>query len=362
MEKEDLKYKDLNLRINNLEKKIEGLEDKESGTFDNNSFIALFLDVFNFKKFLEIILRSQKRYTITEPQIYIILLFIFLSFIFWQTGILYPVKSSTITILGLIFAAICFEFLGANTSIFKFIFSRDTRTKSFIDKIPSMSYREIKNLVINQNFSPQCMDYFIKSLENKDKYSPDLVYLIIDNQVLRSQNLDLLFSEDIIKNLQEDLIIRVLFIKRNSLKIQHIQNIYDTCKNNTVIIKILIATQKYCDGLLKDYPENKNEPENKDDLFDYYEKYQTKKIHIDWKLKLIPISHFRILSMILIVGLLGFSAIFLFIKSTETGIPIPFYDFLKITAPVILLIFIKPFFSCLYEIYYNHYINNISSN
>lgn len=362
MGQEDLNYKDLTLRINNLEKKIKDLEDKENDSFDNNSFITLFLDMFNFKRFLEIILRSQKRYTITDPQIYLILLFSFLCFIFWQTGILNPGKSSTMTILGLIFVGIIFEFLGANTSIFKSIFVRDTRTKSFLEKIPLMSTKEIKNLINNQNFSTRCMDYFIKSLENKDKYSPDLVYLIIDSQVLRSQNLDLLFSKNIVKNLREDIIMRVLFLKRDSLKIQQIQNIYEICKNNTKLIKILIATQKYSDSLLSVYANN-------NDLFDYYEKYQIKKINMDWKLKLIPINHFRKLyGILLLLGIISTIILIILIvqEYIKEGLPISSEEsFVILIVPFLLLIIlfnfiIKPFFLWSYEKYYNHYINNIS--
>ena len=259
--------------------------------------------------------------------------------------------SSAITTLRLILVGICFEFLGANTSIFKSIFKK----QCFLESISSMSKKQISTLMNTKNFSPNCMDSFIISLKNKDEYSPDIVYLIIDRQKLIPQNLDLLFSNDIIENLQADLIIRVLFKNRNSLKVKHIKNIYECCNKNASLVKILFATQKYSDSLLKYYPDEK-------DLLEYYEKYQIKKTHIDWKLNFIRADDFEALNSILVIVVAFVSVIDLMVVVLKIYPLYPLYPFMIIALfpPLFgaLISFNNPF-ALLYENYYKRYINNV---
>lgn len=267
-----------------LEERIFSLEEKNDRDFDENSVIALFLDVFNFKKFLEIIFYNQKRIRFTQNSIHIILLFLFLLFIFWQNEILQFSRSPATITLGIIFFAGIFEILGANTSLFKRFFVKNTKTKLFFEKLPSMSAHEIKTFIKNQTFSTDCINYFIRNLENKDKYSPAIVYQIISTQVIRTENLDLLFSSSIIKNLHPDLIIRVLYKCENFLKYQHIETIYENFKHRDDVIKVLFATQKYSECLLDLKPTSS-------EVKEYYNKFQIETKHVKGVLKIYPINN-----------------------------------------------------------------------
>ena len=289
-------------KFTDLEERIFRLEEKNERDFDENSVIALLLDIFNFKKFLEIIFYSQKLIRFTQNSIHIILLLIFLLFIFWQNEILQFSKSPATITLGIIFIAGIIEISGANTSLFKRFFVKNTKTKSFFENIPSMPVHEIKRFINNQTFSTDCMNYFIRNLENKDKYPPVIVYQVIDTQMIRTENLDLLFNSSVIKNLHPDLIIRVLYKCENFLKYQHIKAVYENFKHRDDVIKVLFATQKYSDCLLDLKPTGSQKPTSSK-VKEYYNKFQIEKKHIKGVLKIYPINNIPLFIMLMFTSI-----------------------------------------------------------
>lgn len=330
---------------------------------DENSIVAYFLDTFNIKKLLETIAYNQRYIKVTQNFIHIILLLIFLIFIFWEADVLRLEKSSpTITIIILIFVAF-FELLGANTSLFKNIFDNDLKTKKFIAKLPLLSNNEIREESQYQNFSPSNLDYFIERLRNVNEYSPEVVYIILDSQYLRKQNLDLLFSPEIIKNVSPKLILRILFKKRNNLTNENILNIYKNCLENQKIVKTLIATQEHSDFLIQLYPENSK-------LLEYYQKYQERKEHIDWMLRLIPIGKLnkisRDLALLVWFFLMGITTLGLtFELKTNTSKSSSFQDFVVTFFGTLIMVsffyafILKPLSIKVYNYYYKHILNNI---
>ena len=364
------KFDSLEKRVYNVEKYHEYFEERitdieQKSNDQDNSIISFVLDILNVKRLLELIFYNQKRIKITNNFINLTLLTLFLVIVFWKTGTISFERSPTTEALFLICIVGLIELVGANTSIFKAAFSRDAKTRIFLEKVHSMSSNEIKEAIKYQFFSVRCMDYFIKSLENKDKYSPEVVDLIIGGQVLRTQNLDLLFGKNVIVNLHADLIIGVLFEKRDSLKTQNIQNIYESCKDNRKIIKILIATQKYSDSLLKQYPKNT-------ELFDFYEKYQNEKTHLDWILKIVPISHIkkihRTLIFVTFTVPIVLYAVVGPINYEHSGVSIQINDIFAILVVSFIFvamlnsIFILPFLNWTDDKYYNRYIGNVTNN
>lgn len=271
----------LSNKITILEKRITHLENEKDEDVGENSVISLLLDIFNFKKFLETIFHSQNKIVFTHNFINIVLLFLFLLFIFWQSEVLNFSKTPATIALGFIVIAGFFEVLGANTSLFKNFFVKDAKTKTFFDKISSLSAYQIDNFLKNQTFSVECLNHFIMSLNDKDRYPPSVVYSVIDTQKIRTENLDLLLSPTIIKNLNQKLIIRLLFKCSNFLKYSHIENIYQNFHENEDVIKILFATQKYSDCLLNLDPDNHK-------LKEYFNKYQIEKKHTNWFLETYP--------------------------------------------------------------------------
>jgi len=350
--------------ISNSEINIGHNHDNYSSEDDNtNSFIEFFLDTFNFKKFLSSFLRSQNRFKITQNLINIILLFIFLLFIFWQTDTLsFQKKSTTITLALLLIAAIL-EFLGANTSIFKGLFDNDFKTKKFIQRIHFLRPNEIKNEAKSKVFSSKCLDYFISKLKDVNSYPPNVVYIMLNSQFLSKQNLDLLFSVDIIHNLSPKLIQRILFKNENQLTKNNISTIYDTFSYNRTVIKTLIATQEYSYFLIDSYPKDT-------ELSGYFDKYQKNKEHLDWLLKLIPIRKLNQIQMSITLFFgVGLIILYTFGLYVEGGskIPINFQPediAAMFVGTLIVVLFIKEMiivriFNTIHAIFYNRFIANL---
>lgn len=286
MDKDELKDK-----LDNIEKRIQLLE--ERSTLQNeNSIIAFVLDTFNVKKFLETIFQSQNRFKFTQNFIYLTLLFIFLSVIFWITGILKIELSAVTGVLSIIIIAGILELLGANTGIFTGIFKKwfnnDIRTADFFKDLPGMTPGEALSQLNALNFSNECVENFIKSIKSKDTYNIDLLENIFKKQPLSFQNIDLLFTEDKLKCLDDKPMERILYRYGRRLNSSHMENVYKVFKDNDKIMKLLITSNENSNGLIKTHPNDKN-------IEEYYDKYQIKKIHRTLKVKISYYSKYTII-------------------------------------------------------------------
>jgi len=323
---------------------------------DENSIVAFFLDTFNLKKFIETVANSQSYFKITHNFINIILLIFFLAFVFWENEILKLEKTSaTMTLMVLGFGAI-FEFLGANTSIFKGFLDSDTKTKKFIDGLPALRNIRIEKEVTRLDFSPRCLNYFIKKLEDINIYSQSVVFVVLDSQSLRKENLDLLFSTEIIKNLSKKLILTLLFRYKNSLTQENMKNIYNNFHLDNDVMKILIATQEYSDFLIKLHSEDSK-------LSKFYQRYQTEKVYMDWKLKIIPINKLSTIRKVLTFLILFVSWILIFGSSDYTKSPDDFFLFSLFISVLITesiqKFTLRPTSKIIHNYYFKHMISNI---
>lgn len=365
-EDEDLKRNQISNQVINVSgcknAQIVVTNDKiPSSLDDENSIVAFFLDIFNLKKFLEIIANSQSYVKVTHNFINIVLLLLFLVYVFWENDMLtLKQTSATTTLIILGFSAI-FELLGANTSIFKRFLDNDTKTKKFIDGLPVLWHNDIEKEVMRFNFSPKCLNYFIKKLEDADSYPQSIVYIVIESQYLTKENLDRLLSPKIIKNLSKKLIFKILFQYDNTLTKGNIENIYNNFSSDDDVVKVLIATQESSDFLIKMHSENPK-------LSEFYPKYQTEKAYLDWKLKIIPINNLHIIdfalnSLIFIIPsfLMGFLLRSTFItsglKNLDNFLYISFAYF--IIAYLIHIFLFRPVIKRIDDYYFEHMISNI---
>lgn len=321
-----------------------------------DSLIAKFLDQFKIKSSLIKIFNQKTSIKITNELMDAIILFSFLGFIFYQSGILKFEFSSQVVVLGIIGISASLEFIATNTPFFKRYLGRDIKTKVFLEKVPSMTKAAIKDEIDLQNFSSKCMNFFLESIgRDGNKYSPYFIELVISTQVLRKENLDIFFSTQVLKNILPNIIIKVLVENRDSLSIENVQNVYNLDNKDEKIIKILIATQSISYYLIKKNPTDNQLPY-------FYTKYQLNKEHLDWKLNIIPLSKFR--------AILKYSLVVLFILIYSYYITqgyVKVDDFKTIFVGFVASTFVSGgitgffgyFIKKLRNYYYNHLIKNI---
>lgn len=339
--------------------KMSPSENMEGKDMSTDSIISIFFEQLNIKSLLKLIF-SKTPIKVTDQFIDAFLLLAFLLIVFYNSGSLKLEWSLATIALVSIFMLAFVDLIASNTPFFKRFFSRDIKTKMFLENIPSMTKREIKDGIKFQIFSSNCMNFFLKSIEkDKDKFPPYFISIVIDTQVLRKENLDLLFSPAILKNILPNVIIDVCFRNKDSLTQEHVKNIYDIYKNNEKIIKILIATQSNSYYLIQKFPETS-------ELSNYYTKYQSNKKHLDWTLKIIPISKFRAIQSLSTISLLLFfivinSFLFGYIE-TQVQIQEMVLSVLIVSVLMVILVnrsVIEPVFIKIEKFYYRRFINNL---
>lgn len=367
MDNDELKDK-----LDNIEKRIQLLEEKTTLQNDN-SIIAFVLDTFNVKKFLETIFQSQNRFKFTQNFIYLMLLFIFLSVIFWITGILKIELSAGTGVLAIIIIAGILELLGANTGIFTGIFKKwfnnDIRTADFFKNLPGMTPSEALSQLNTLNFSNECVESFIKSIKNNDTYNIDLLDNIFKKQPFSFRNMDLLFTEDTLKCLDDKPMERILSRYGRRLSSSHMENVYKVFKDNDKIMKLLITTNERSNELIKTHPNDKK-------IEEYYDKYQIKKIHRNLKLKISSSSKYTLtIGAVIAMGIPIIIFLILFIPLVNGGFlntPIQHqnqvmesvsiivvFSFLFLSFPIMLIT--RWIAGRLEESYYNLFIKTVTS-
>lgn len=331
------------------------------------SIISLFFDQLNFKGLLKKIFEKTP-IEVTDSFIDATLLFVFLAILLYPFGVLkFELSIYTVLLFAIGLGAIL-EFIGINTPYLKRFFVTDMRTKMILEKIPSMTKREIEENLEVLNFSSKCMNLFLQSLERKQsKYPSFIIDLVIETQILRKENLDLLLSPKLCNNIRPDMMIKVLLKYRDFLTPENIQNIYNNYKNDDDIIKILIATQKDSYFLIqKPFKNDKTENSIDSNFLEYYKTYQEEGKHLDWILKIIPVSKFQknyyFLSSLLFFGFIAF-----YILSVESGnltlqgpedlVAILFASL--VLTGIVMGFIIKPIMSKVKNFYNNRFIHNI---
>ena len=275
---------------------------------EENSLISIFLDNFKVKDTLKLFFKLPilKNIKTTEQLFNVIILFIFLCLIFFETGILKTDNLSVVIILGALVLALIGELLSANFQLISKILVSEERTKSFLDNLSSMSREDVESGIRSRKFSVDNLNQFIEKIKDPNAYSPNIIEVVFDSQVLVQSNFNKLFQSEILKNINEGTIYKILIKYGDFLTNENMINCYESYKDNDKIIKMLIASCKYSDSLNKKYPDD-------DRLVKYYTNYQLKKQHIDMLIKITPLNFLKklrgIITLILFFSLLPFFAL-----------------------------------------------------
>jgi len=272
------------------------------------SIIQFFLDQFKIKTTVLDYINEKTSLRLSSRFFDALILLIFLLLVFWETRILTPEISSATVILTVIALAALTEFLGANTTVFKKFISKDEKSKIFLQNISFMTHKEMIRFLNFNIFSPKCINFLLVKVKNDtNQIPPGIVEYILTTQDLTKGNLDLLFSRDVMENLRESIIVRVLYKKQNALTQQNIVNVYECFKGNNKVIQMLVATQYDIQGLLGNY---------KDDvkLADYFDSFQVRQKHLDFWLRYCPVSDWLMIrGIIFVVSLPCFIALMILI-------------------------------------------------
>lgn len=346
------------------EESIESRKCVDGNSEELPSIITKFFDQFNFKGLIKSIFQKTP-FKATDQFIDAVLLFIFLLYLFNSLDIL---RFELSWYMGLLFAiggGAFLEFMVANTPQLRKLFSTDVRTKKFLDKVSFMTKKEIKEGTQNIFFSSKCMNLFLKSIPEKhNQYPSYFIDLIIDSQVLRKENLNVLFGPNVIKYIRPEIIIKICIKYIDSLTGENIQNAYNQYENNENVTKVIFATQNDSYFLIQNLDEKKEE---KNQLNEFYRNYQVDKKHLDAILKIIPISNIRTIRNKLFWFLFVVSLV-LFIISFEYGTistPIPFEDFIvylivPFIFPALIIFFIvDPIIRKIQNFYHKRLLDNI---
>ncbi|HEY9246928.1 MAG TPA: hypothetical protein VIO11_08795, partial [Candidatus Methanoperedens sp.] len=241
----------------------------------------------------------------------------------------------------------------------------DMRTNNFLEQVPSMTKREIKDEIQDLFFSSKSMNLFLESLQEKhNEYPSYFIDLVIDNQVFRKENLNILFSPTVLGYIRPEIIIRICAKHRDTLTSENLQNIYNKYKNNENVVKILFATQVDSYFLIQNSGEKKEE-DNK--LNTFFIKYQVKKEHFDIILKNIPISSYHAISFISFfsIFIVGFASFIMVVKprtlnTQTTGTFFALYAMmLFLFAFFFMVLIVNPIWRKVQNYYYNRLINNV---
>lgn len=332
-----------------------------SKLIESDSLISKFCDQFYIKESI-IKFSCKTPFEVTREFIDVFILFIFLFIVFLKAGILELKFSFHMVVLFVIGISAAIEFFYVNTSLLKRLLKkyvgRDSNVKRFLDKTNTLYPVDMNTEIKNLFFSSNCMNYFLKSIaKNKNEYPPYVIESVISTQYLSKENLDLLFSSDVLNSILPDLVIDVLSENINCLTYEHIFNVYEQFKNNDSVTRVLIATQSNSYSLAETFSGDEK-------LSNYYTKYQLNEEHFDWKLKIIPLSKFR---NIKIYSFLIITFLFLLNFFYEKQIPIIIEPEELIGALIVSIIFGMLFsFLILGNIlriirnyYYRHLVKNI---
>jgi len=284
----------------------ESLENSEDKTDDSESLIHKTLDIFLFVPLLSFL---PSKY-ITRQFISGFLLSVFLVSLYYANDLLILNWSFHMIALYVIIFLTIAELTRKNIPILNKYFSNDQKSMTFLKNIDSKTDGQMIEFVKFHIFSSKCINKILMiHKEDTNKIPPDIFDYILTTQDLTKENLDLMFSKEIIPQIDEEIIIFTLFQKTNQLTEQNIRNIYERFKDNKKGLKTLFATQSQSKILIDTNSNN--------EITQYFNKFQKQKLHLDFILKLFPISWFFICNRKFLRSflLIFFTSIFTFILS-----------------------------------------------
>ena len=221
---------------------------------DQNSLIESYLDQYGVNLFLN---NTFEKFPIKTTKIsrQAIILFIFLAVVFNSAKLInldFSVPMlSLYGLLGIIFL----DVIPRNSShlgYFKrFIFTEE-KNRIFIDNICTYQNNEIPREISLRNFSSSSINYFLEKIKcDPKKYHEYIIESFLRLTRLSPENLDLVFTAEILMHLRESFIINLLIKYRNQLSQNNITIYYNFFKLNDKMIRLLFATQNQSEFLYK---------------------------------------------------------------------------------------------------------------
>jgi hypothetical protein len=331
--------------------------------FESESVINRTLDIFLFGPILTVI---PKKY-VTRQFISGFLLSIFLITLYASNHLLCLDFSVHMIALYAILIFTAVELTRKNFPILNAIFSTDQKSQNFFKNIESMTDEEMHRFVKFHIFSSKCINKMLLIVrEDVNRIPPDILEFALTTQDLTKENLDLIFSKEIL--IDERIVIHILCQKINQLTDQNIINIYDKYNNNEVILKLLFATQ------------NRSKILNKFRQYDlYYVKFQKEQKHKDFWLTQFSPSYFYLSNRknLFINSLFIFSFIlspiidYIIVMNTTScvGTVCPYADkFVSIIIPIWMIVFMILMFPLQYTTrvvskkYFKHYLSKVENS
>ncbi|PKL68506.1 MAG: hypothetical protein CVV30_11400 [Methanomicrobiales archaeon HGW-Methanomicrobiales-1] len=185
-----------------------------------------------------------------------IVLLIFLFVLFYGSQQIKLELSLAVVTLVILLIFVIVEFVGANSPYFSRLFFSEEKAEHFIKNLESYKTPDVERNLTLLTFSPKNINSLLSVIQsNKNKIHPYIIDEILLYNPLSTENLDRVFSKEILRsNLRRDLIIDLLMKYKNQLSPENIENIFTFFENDEQLLKTLIATQIDSDSLITTHP------------------------------------------------------------------------------------------------------------
>jgi hypothetical protein len=343
----------------------ENMENDNISKYKENSIIQKLFDQFLIKPNI-LRIANQTSFTFTEWFFDSVILFLlFLVLFYFENLLIWGINSATLILIIIALFAII-EFIGANVTIFRRMFSSDEQTNKVLNNIGTIPSPKLEQRINELRFSPRCINKVLEMIsDNPDKIPPYLFEQIITNQSITQENLNKLFTTKILLNIREEVIFNLFFRKRDKLTKQNIKTVIDNFSQNDRILKMLAATQKDSVELMINHPK-------KSEFNQLFNKYHIREEHIDIFMKINPVflmkkyGKFASLAIGFILTITFFYFLFspemqTYASSTYTSLQ---YFFVALFGPWFLIGLFQAFISMpllnrLWKNYYERFKNNV---
>lgn len=274
-----------------------------------NSVIKLVFDQFAITHAIKKII-DKTSWKATDQLNDAVVLFIFLVVLFYESQLLKPELSLAVVTLIILLFFIVVEFVGTNIPYFSRLFFSEEKAEHFITNLESYKMPVVERNISLLTFSPKNINSLLSIIQtNKNKIHPYIVDQILQYNALSTENLDRVFSIEILKsNLRRDLIIDLLMKYKNQLSTENIENVFTVFMDDEQLIRILIATQIDSESLISIHPTNQQHIE----YFDKYQKNNENKTKISTLIKRtrLNIVFFRIIAFFFFLPFFWISILF----------------------------------------------------
>ncbi len=234
------------------------------------SIIAMTLDIINIREFFRVIFKKL-HIVATKPFVDGLILLLFLIILYKYANILILDLSWPMVIIYVVTIFILLDLSGANIDRIKGILFTEEKNRQFLENIYKYPDDELAIQTKIRKFSPSNITFFLTTIKNDPNKNYGFVFenILLKNE-LSPNNLDLLFTNEILGFCRDGVVIDLLIKYKDLLSKNNILNLFNYSKNNETLLKFIFATQKQSEFLYKQIIE-------KEDITIFYEQFQVNK-------------------------------------------------------------------------------------